>query len=589
MSTAAPSTPGGRAVLPAEDVDGDFGDLRGRPAHAHALGLQRLSLGRRGALGARDDRAGVAHRLARRRREPRDVGHDRLGDVLGDVVGRALLGVAADLARQHDQLGLVVGLEELDDVDERRARDRVAADADDRRVAEPGLGQRVADLVGQRARARDHADVALLEERRRDDAHVGLARRQDARAVGADQSGPRALQVREHAQLVVGRDALGDRDDQRDAGVGGLEDRVGGEARRHEDHRDVRAGLGDRVAERVEHRDALDVLPGLAGGDAGDDVRPVVLVVERVERTLAPGDAGDDQLGVVVDENGHYAETPCLASSTTFWAASSIVAAVCTLGRLASARICRPSTSFVPSSRTTNGTCGSSCLNASMRPLATSSQRVMPPKMLNRTALTFSLERITSTALVIASALDPPPASRKFAGWPPYWATTSSVDMTSPAPLPRMPMSPSSLTNVSPRSLAICSCGSSPEGSRSWALSGWRNSALSSRVTLASSAATVRSGVTISGLTSTSIASSATNVPYSWCRNAPTGRTRSASTPASKARRRPWKSWKPSSGSTCSVAIAPGLESATSSMSMPPCVESMISGALAPRSKTIEA
>ena len=82
---------------------------------------------------------------------------------------------AADLARHHDQLGLVVGLEQLDDVDEARARDGVAADADDARVAEAALGQLVADLVGQRARARDDADVALLEERGRDDPDVGLA------------------------------------------------------------------------------------------------------------------------------------------------------------------------------------------------------------------------------------------------------------------------------------------------------------------------------------------------------------------------------------------------------------------------------
>ena len=38
----------------------------------------------------------------------------------------------------------------LEDVDEGRADDRVAADADDGRVAEPELGQLVADLVGQR-------------------------------------------------------------------------------------------------------------------------------------------------------------------------------------------------------------------------------------------------------------------------------------------------------------------------------------------------------------------------------------------------------------------------------------------------------
>ena len=67
------------------------------------------------------------------------------------------------------------------------------------------------------------------------------------------------------------------------------------------------------------------------------------------------------------------------------------------------------------------------------------------------------------------------------------------------------------------------------------------------------------------------------------------GRITSASTPASKRRRRAWKSWKPSSGSTCRRAIARGSRSATSSMSMPPWVESITSGRLAERSKTIEA
>ena len=79
-------------------------------------------------------------------------------------------------------------------------------------------------------------------------------------------------------------------------------------------------------------------------------------------------------------------------------------------------------------------------------PLAISSQRVMPPKMLKRIAVTFSSEMITSSALTIASALEPPPASRKLAGAPPAWATTSSVDMQRPAPLARMPTLPSSLT-----------------------------------------------------------------------------------------------------------------------------------------------
>ena len=126
-------------------------------------------------------------------------------------------------------------------------------------------------------------------------------------------------------QLVVGGDALGDGDDQGDAGVLGLEDRVGGEARRHEDHRRVGARLRHRLVEGVEDGDAVEVLAALAGRDAGHDVRAVGLVVARVEGALAPGDARDAQARLAVDEDAH-------ASSTTRRAASSMVASVWTLG-----------------------------------------------------------------------------------------------------------------------------------------------------------------------------------------------------------------------------------------------------------------
>ena len=84
-------------------------------------------------------------------------------------------------------------------------------------------------------------------------------------------------------------------------------------------------------------------------------------------------------------------------------------------------------------------------------PSATASQAVIPPKTLTNTLFTWTSERMISKPLAITSAEAPPPMSRKFAGLTPpnsspAYATTSSVDMTSPAPLPRIPMSPSSLT-----------------------------------------------------------------------------------------------------------------------------------------------
>ena len=77
--------------------------------------------------------------------------------------GRLLLLVAADLADHDDHLRLVVCLEAAEDVDEGRADDRIAADADDRRVPEPALRQLVADLVRERPGAADEADPALAQ------------------------------------------------------------------------------------------------------------------------------------------------------------------------------------------------------------------------------------------------------------------------------------------------------------------------------------------------------------------------------------------------------------------------------------------
>src|SRR6266567_4960380 len=135
-----------------------------RRADRDARTLECLLFRLRGSRRAGDDRASVTHRLAGWRREARDVSEDRLRHVLGNVARRFLLLVAADLTDEHDDLGLGIGLESCEHVDERRADDRIAADADDRRVAQPELGELVADLVRERPRARDEPDRALAED-----------------------------------------------------------------------------------------------------------------------------------------------------------------------------------------------------------------------------------------------------------------------------------------------------------------------------------------------------------------------------------------------------------------------------------------
>ena len=166
------------------------------------------------------------------------------------------------------------------------------------------------------------------------------------------------------------------------------------------------------------------------------------------------------------------------------------------------ARIARPSSASVPSRRITIGAFTSTRPSASTMPLATSVPFVMPPKMLTKIACTFSSELMTSSAAAITSALAPPPMSRKFAARPPTWFTTSSVLIARPAPLAMIPTSPSRPMYCRPFSLASCSRSSSSSVAAYSSHSGWRNAALPSRLTFASSACTRPSGVRISGLIS---------------------------------------------------------------------------------------
>ena len=103
---------------------------------------------------------------------------------------------------------------------------------------------------------------------------------------GPDQPDPPPLDVRMDPQHLVDRHALGDADDRLHAGVDRLVHRVRGERRRHEDHGGVRAGLGCSGGDRVEDRDALDVLTALAGRHSRDDLRAVLPVAKAVEATL---------------------------------------------------------------------------------------------------------------------------------------------------------------------------------------------------------------------------------------------------------------------------------------------------------------
>jgi hypothetical protein len=266
----------------------------------------------------------VPHPLARRSGEPGDVADDGLRHRLRDERRGALLVVAADLADHHDEVGLRIGLEPLERVDEADPVDRVATHTDARRLPDPPLAELVHDLVRQRSRPRDEADAARRANLARDDPDVRAAGRDRAGTVRPDQRRRLAAEVGRHAGHVPDRDPFGDADDQAEVRVDALVDRLDREPRRHEDRGRVRAGGLHRVRDRVEHRDPLHILPPLARRDAGDDVRSVGAIAERVEGTLAAGDSAHDDPGVAIDEDAHPVAA-AWARAAASAAASSIV------------------------------------------------------------------------------------------------------------------------------------------------------------------------------------------------------------------------------------------------------------------------
>src|SRR5436853_627306 len=141
-----------------------------------------------------------------------------------------------------------------------------------------------------------------------------------------------------------------------------------------------RSGAGFEFAIHVERvRRASDVCH-----PAVERQRAAVRRKDLLPRLIVGGFRVDDQAVEVKDQTtNHDLLSPRLLAATAFCAASASVLAV---SIFASARMARPSASLVPTSRTTIGTRVFTWSSAETMPLATSSQRVMPPKMLNSTA-----------------------------------------------------------------------------------------------------------------------------------------------------------------------------------------------------------
>src|SRR6516225_97523 len=357
-------------------------------------------------------------------------------------IGAVLLGAAADFADHDDCVGLVIGEKHLKDLDEARAVDRIAADPDTARLPETdgrGLSHR---LVGQGAGARDDADLATAVDVAGHDADLALVGGNDARAVGADQPRTSAAQATFDPDHVEDRDALGDADDQRDLGIGRLEDCIGCRGRRHIDHARVAAGRGASLVHGIEDRQVEMPSAAFARCHTADHLGAVGDRLLGVEGALGAGDPLADHPGRGVDEDRH--QLASLTAATTFCAASARFSAA----RIGSPDCCKmrlPRSTLVPSRRTTSGTCKLTSRAAATTPSAMTSQRMIPPNMLTRMPSTLRSLRMSLNAVVTRSFVAPPPTSRKFAGLLPCNLMMSIVAIAKPAPLTMQPILPSSL------------------------------------------------------------------------------------------------------------------------------------------------
>src|SRR5687767_2236455 len=203
-----------------------------------------------------------------------------------DVGGSFFFRGAANLPDHDDATSLRIFIEQTDRVDEVRPDDGIAANANARRLAELPACELAHGFIGQSAAARDNADVSFKMNMPGHDPDLAPARRDDARAVGPDQSRLLPFKKGCRADHVEGRHTLGNTNDQIDAGIRGFHDRVSSERWWNKDDGRVGAGLAAGFVDAVEDIDAFMFDAALTWGDAADNLRSVVDSLQRVKRSF---------------------------------------------------------------------------------------------------------------------------------------------------------------------------------------------------------------------------------------------------------------------------------------------------------------
>ena len=204
-------------------------------------------------------------------------------------------------------------------------------------------------FVSQRAGTRHDAHAAFQMDAAGHDADLAFARGDDARAIRTNKFGPVCAQRGFHVEHIQHRDSLGDADNDFDARIRRFQNRVRSKRCRHIDHRRAGSGHAGRVAHGIENRQSQMRLPALTRCHTADHFGAVRQRLFGMKRALLAGETLANHLGILVDQDTHTA-------SPTARCAASVRLCAAIIESPDSANNLRPSSAFVPSSRTTTGT-----------------------------------------------------------------------------------------------------------------------------------------------------------------------------------------------------------------------------------------
>src|SRR5690606_37336111 len=228
-----------------------------------------------GSVGAaRNQCTGVAHPLSGRSRYTGDEADNRLLHVVLRPFGSVDFVRAADFTDHDHSVGVGIIIEHLQHVDVLQAVDGIAADADSRGLAETEFGKLSHGFVSKRARTANDADATLARNVTRHDADLDFVGGDQAGAVGAQQQGLFVFSAHAVANLqhVANGDAFSNADDEVQIGIDRFPDRIGSARGRHVNHGDGGTGFSLRFLDRSVDGHTFEILAGLLGMHAGNEV-----------------------------------------------------------------------------------------------------------------------------------------------------------------------------------------------------------------------------------------------------------------------------------------------------------------------------